>query len=586
MKHLYIIYMAVVLIVLWRHDAHATTHEDSTAFCYGNFAILQKQNPDSASVYAEHLHRLTKGQDIPQKIIEAYEFLADRYEKITFEFSKAIAIQGDIAAWAEKADDSERLISAYAAIARLYVEIARYDKAYRFADKALKISTKSKSTSWISDIYNTLGKINYYCEDYDTALEYFNKIGELPSNKGNNYSKVLALNNSVAMYSDTAYIQKQMNEAIRICKQENFMDNLAMVYDNLCVIYINKGDLDKARYYHELCGEVPKSLEKQLNYHRSSGILEIENGDFNKARKNLEEALALSMQGEFERKQADLLYLLTFVYANLNEYGMAYESLYRYMELNGKLSKSQILRELFKTQQDAEMQGIRQKRNLAIAIGLIIVIALFGTVYHIHNEKVRRLQQRAMKLENEQIRKEKQEQEERLRFEIREQNIKKQNDILSIKRVQQYQQEVLINDIIDKLKAINAKLGQKRLGMEIFNIINDLEHSKDNMMWEEMEQYLSETSSEFYENLLADFPDLTVNERRLCAFLHMNMTTKEISMVTRKSINSITTARSRLRTKFNIKGDDQSLITFLDKYANRPSEENKKQSSDTQQITE
>jgi hypothetical protein len=46
----------------------------------------------------------------------------------------------------------------------------------------------------------------------------------------------------------------------------------------------------------------------------------------------------------------------------------------------------------------------------------------------------------------------------------------------------------------------------------------------------------------------------------------MNMSTKEISGITRQSLGSINVARSRLRQKFGLTGDDKSLIAYLDKF--------------------
>ena len=41
---------------------------------------------------------------------------------------------------------------------------------------------------------------------------------------------------------------------------------------------------------------------------------------------------------------------------------------------------------------------------------------------------------------------------------------------------------------------------------------------------------------------------------------------KEISNITHQSINSINTARTRLRKKLNLSGDDTSLVAFLDQF--------------------
>ena len=71
-----------------------------------------------------------------------------------------------------------------------------------------------------------------------------------------------------------------------------------------------------------------------------------------------------------------------------------------------------------------------------------------------------------------------------------------------------------------------------------------------------------EVHEDFYDALNKKFPDLTPNEKRLCAFLRLNMTTKEISAITHQSVQSINMARFRLRKKMNMEHDD-NLISFL-----------------------
>ena len=61
------------------------------------------------------------------------------------------------------------------------------------------------------------------------------------------------------------------------------------------------------------------------------------------------------------------------------------------------------------------------------------------------------------------------------------------------------------------------------------------------------------------------FPKLSPNEKKLCAFLRLNMSTKDIAALTRKSTSSIDVARTRLRKKLEISGTDTNLISFLAK---------------------
>ena len=53
-------------------------------------------------------------------------------------------------------------------------------------------------------------------------------------------------------------------------------------------------------------------------------------------------------------------------------------------------------------------------------------------------------------------------------------------------------------------------------------------------------------------NPLAKYNDLTQNERKLCAFISMNLNTQEISSITLQSVNSINVAKTRLRKKYRL----------------------------------
>jgi DNA-binding CsgD family transcriptional regulator len=81
--------------------------------------------------------------------------------------------------------------------------------------------------------------------------------------------------------------------------------------------------------------------------------------------------------------------------------------------------------------------------------------------------------------------------------------------------------------------------------------------------WEEFEYRFQQLHSGFYDRLNQRFPDLTINERRLCAFLKLDMTSKEISIITGQSIGAVNMARIRLRNKLGITHSDTELFTFL-----------------------
>lgn len=74
-----------------------------------------------------------------------------------------------------------------------------------------------------------------------------------------------------------------------------------------------------------------------------------------------------------------------------------------------------------------------------------------------------------------------------------------------------------------------------------------------------------EIDDEFYKRILQKHPNLSKNELRLCAFLKLNLSSKEISEITQQTPHSITVARSRLRKKMNIE-KDESLPNYFIKF--------------------
>ena len=91
-----------------------------------------------------------------------------------------------------------------------------------------------------------------------------------------------------------------------------------------------------------------------------------------------------------------------------------------------------------------------------------------------------------------------------------------------------------------------------------FNVQTSL--SKDS--WKEFEVRFQQVHTDFYKKLTNKYPYLTSNDLKLCAFLRLNMSTKEISAITFQSYNTLSTARYRLRKKLGL-DDHANLVSFL-----------------------
>lgn len=72
-------------------------------------------------------------------------------------------------------------------------------------------------------------------------------------------------------------------------------------------------------------------------------------------------------------------------------------------------------------------------------------------------------------------------------------------------------------------------------------------------VWGMFNTYFEQANRSFFDKLHRICPALTNAELRLCAFILANMTTKEIAMMTNRSIRTVETTRYNLRKKLNMK---------------------------------
>ncbi len=80
--------------------------------------------------------------------------------------------------------------------------------------------------------------------------------------------------------------------------------------------------------------------------------------------------------------------------------------------------------------------------------------------------------------------------------------------------------------------------------------------------WEQFELYFDQVHENFFKRLRREFPDLTPKDQKLCAYLRMNLTTKEIAPLLNISVRGVEISRYRLRKKLNLESDT-NLVGFI-----------------------
>ncbi|MNK49415.1 bacterial transduction protein [compost metagenome] len=125
-----------------------------------------------------------------------------------------------------------------------------------------------------------------------------------------------------------------------------------------------------------------------------------------------------------------------------------------------------------------------------------------------------------------------------------------------------YKNELLkkISEEILKLKDEHGKTLSEDQLRRIQKVID--EGMNDDRDWNLFENSFNEAHENFFKKLKANHPDLVPNDLKLCAYLHMNMSSKELASLLNISLRGVEIRRYRLRKKLNVP-HDKNLVEFL-----------------------
>jgi len=208
--------------------------------------------------------------------------------------------------------------------------------------------------------------------------------------------------------------------------------------------------------------------------------------------------------------------------------------------------------------------------NFAIAIYLLIAVGALIIGKRIYEGKLRRDQEAiTLKLQqekNEFLKKETEANEkqiskiqtEKLQAELAVKNREIANSAMSLV----YKNELLqkISEEMTKLKDENGKRLSEDQLRKIQKVIDD--GMNDERDWNLFERSFNDAHESFFKKLKANHPDLVPNDLKLCAYLHMNMSSKEMASLLNISLRGVEIRRYRLRKKLNVP-HDKNLTEFL-----------------------
>lgn len=473
----------------------------------------------------------------------------------------------------------------------IYYQLNEYVDAmeqYFLAKKEIESIPDFRSDSASRMIYvqvlNQLGIMYFSINKFDEGLDFYKSLTDFMRENGMEASKAAYRNIYVRAYINIGAINirtRSFDEAeINYTKamtllSDDDMATYAVILNNLGIIAKEQEDYQKAFENHKRALQIRienEDLFGMCQSYNNLGATYYVSGNMGEAKSNFEKSQEISIDNAYLSSALISLGYLQWIHEARGEYRMAFDYQSQQVEIKDSLMNQEKLRSITQMEmQDKFDTRVRealfrqekleaeQKRKETIyffitassLLGILILI-LF---YFLQRSKMRRntLESRQNNLEMKSLELEKVNLEQELEFRTKE----LATNVMYMARTSEF-----ISNISEKL--LKSKMHFTRDNQEvILKIITELQTYIDQDTWSEFEIRFQQVHNEFYTRLNELHPDLTANEKKLCAFLRLNMTTKEISAITYQSVNSIIVARSRLRKKLGIERDE-NLVSYLE----------------------
>ncbi len=472
--------------------------------------------------------------------------------------------------FAEKADSESAKSDNYlpkahakSNLAVVFMQSGSYSKAVELLLESRALIEANHDYVRLIGIELNLGAVKFHLEDYDGALSYFNKALELNE-------KLLSEGNEIYMSQiqifyiniGSIYLEKKnykaaityMEKAREASQNANDWQNEAITVCNLGEIYLRLKDYRQAKQYvqesinirktHNDVFGIISSYNLLTQYYFENNILDSAHIVNNMAIKYCHDLDAL---GKLEKA---LLYR-SQILENEGSYDKAVSAYKDYYSIKDSLINESVIEKTTRLQLEYNFKEIEQNRIeeqykyrvtmysvLALVVFLLIVFVLMFLLWKTRAKQTR--------IEKENLTK----------------DLELKNRELTTNVMYLLKKHELINSISTRLMNLKSKLSIDNKNV-IQKIIFDLQAGAEPEVWEEFELRFQNVHSDFYEKLHKVAPDLTPSELKLCAFLRLNMNSKEISALIHQSTKSIEVKRSRIRKKLGITNTEANLVKYL-----------------------
>ncbi|MCX7697690.1 MAG: tetratricopeptide repeat protein [Bacteroidales bacterium] len=449
-----------------------------------------------------------------------------------------------------------------------------YNSALDCFVRSLSYFEKINDLRGMGMIYNNLGVISFQAKNYSKSIEYFQKSLAIQIQLGNNQNIIDIINNIGSVHERLKNYKKAIffhRLALKLARQESYKKSFYTSLNNLGVVYENTQHFDSALfYYHKAISfkDHISEYEYALSLNNLARVYLLINLP-DSAKSYLDSAFSMSSRIGAYENLLETYRMYSMYYEKKNEIQRAFDYLKLFKDLILKLDSQKVEGkfENFLFQQNQKRfakekslleNQIRLQRKVQIFFAfstvLILIVLVFVIISIRQRNKLLEDQKKISVLENLRM-KEEMENKERLAQLEKEKimlELQHKDRQLAILAMQMTSKNDVLKQVESQLERIIEILpkGKHSLLQKIISFIRS--NSNDQEMWENYVFHFEKVYPNFFMRLQKLYPHLNASEQRLCSYIFINLSNKEIAHILGISESSVKIRKNRLAKRLNL----------------------------------
>lgn len=435
--------------------------------------------------------------------------------------------------------------------------------------KASDIAKQTGDTRFLAQVYNSIFYVYYNTLDFAQAQDLISQAIDLSEKNGDRRNLTRLYNNKGL----TFYAQRKYAEALSLMQKA--LDNTlteekherAQIYTNIAEVYYSQGEFRKAEQW------LTKALDEQrlapisarnIQSYLNMALVKARNGKSAEAKKIQRKiyktlpSLPLPLKVNSLRQLADISFCTGDSMRGLRDM-LAYDQLADSMQREDNNSQMRQLLVAYDTerlaQHNASLEDSLRARTIIIygsLAFLAVVIALLAILWLKAREDKRKgrliAEQKELLLKYEQEEHERQRREMKLELEHKSRQLTSYT--IDLAAVNDFHQKV--SSELEKLQATIFDGNTAETKDTLKRVEGMLAHFNDKPVNDDFRIFFEEVHPQYLKKLSHAYPKLSEYDLRLCAYIFLGMSTKEIAALTYREVRSIESSRNRLRKKLKL----------------------------------